>query len=90
MSTLSLEDLLAKYSAPASLDFLSIDVEGNEYEILRSFPFDRYSFQVIFCEHNFMPQREKIHTLLSGHVYVRKYEHFSQFDDWYFKNSPPG
>lgn len=86
VSALSLEDLLVKYSAPASLDFLSIDVEGSEYEILRTFPFDRYSFQAIFCEHNYTAQREKIHDLLSSRGYIRKYESFSQFDDWYFLN----
>jgi len=38
---------------------------------------------VITCEHNFAPNREKIHALLTSQGYVRKLEEVSQFDDWY-------
>ena len=32
VKTISLEDLLDKYNAPATIDYLSIDTEGSEYE----------------------------------------------------------
>ena len=82
--TLSLEDLLQLRQAPREIDFLSIDVEGGEYEILANFAFERYRIQAIFCEHNYTPQRSKIQELLAQKGYVRRYETFSQFDDWYF------
>ena len=85
VKTISLNDLLTKYNAPRQIDFLSIDTEGSELEILRAFDFDRHDFRVITCEHNFTPMREEIFTLLSANGYVRKYQEISRFDDWYVK-----
>ena len=61
VKTISLNDLLNKYSAPESMDYLSIDTEGSELEILKSFNFDKYKFKVITCEHNHNDNREKIY-----------------------------
>lgn len=83
VKTISLEDLLDKYSAPRIIDYLSIDTEGSEFEILKAFNFGRYDFRVITCEHNFSEQREKIFHLLTGKGFVRKLEAYSAFDDWY-------
>ncbi len=85
VNTISLADLLAKHGAPQQIDYLSIDTEGSEFEILQHFDFDKYAFQVITCEHNFTPMREKLHELLTGHGYVRRYEDLSKFDDWYVR-----
>ena len=86
VKTISLNDLLAKYNAPKQIDYLSIDTEGSEFEILRNFDFGKHSFQVITCEHNFTPMREEIYDLLSKNGYVRKYQKLSKFDDWYVKS----
>jgi len=83
VTTISLLELLSKYDAPAVIDYLSIDTEGSEFEILNSFDFNRYQFRVITCEHNFTPMRIKIHALLTSHGYTRKWEEISEFDDWY-------
>jgi len=83
VSTISLVDLLAKHDAPAVIDYLSIDTEGSELEILQAFDFSRYRFRCITCEHNYTDARNKILELLWPHGYRRKYEHFSQWDDWY-------
>jgi FkbM family methyltransferase len=83
VETISLLDLLDKYNAPKVIDYLSIDTEGSEYEILSHFDFDKYRFRVITCEHNCTPQREKIHSLLASHGYRRKFEELSRYDDWY-------
>ena len=85
VTTISLMDLLDKYSAPQSIDYLSIDTEGSEFEILSSFDFEKYSFSVITCEHNYTPAREKIYELLTSKGYVRKHEKLSLWDDWYVK-----
>ena len=85
VGTISLLDLLKRYDAPAQIDYLSIDTEGSEFDILSSFDFDAYSFRVITCEHNHTPMRDKIFALLSGHGYRRKYENLSGFDGWYVK-----
>ena len=83
VDTISLEDLLVKYDAPKNIDYLSIDTEGSEFEILGDFDFKKYNFKIITCEHNFTSNREKIYKLLTKNGYVRKFEQHSQFDDWY-------
>jgi FkbM family methyltransferase len=85
VNTISLNDLLAKYEAPTHIDYLSIDTEGSEFDILECFDFSRYEFRVITCEHNYSPMREKLLRLLGGHGYERKFAGLTQFDDWYVK-----
>lgn len=87
VKTISLSDLLDKSAAPKVIDYLSIDTEGSEYEILSAFNFEKYQFRVITCEHNFAPQRDLILALLSRHGYQRKFEQCSEFDDWYVQPS---
>jgi FkbM family methyltransferase len=81
--TLSLNDLLEKYDAPRIIDYLSIDTEGSEYEILKYLDFDKWKFRVITCEHNFTSNRSKIKNLLSRNGYQRVFTEISKFDDWY-------
>lgn len=83
VETISLLDLLQKHSAPEIIDYLSIDTEGSEYEILKAFDFDRYKFRVITVEHNYTSLREKIFQLLCGKGYRRLPTESSLFDDWY-------
>jgi hypothetical protein len=85
VKTISLNDLLVKYNAPFLIDYLSIDTEGSEFEILNNFDFSRYDIRFISCEHNFESNREKIRNLLSINGYERLYEDCSEFDDWYIK-----
>lgn len=87
VNTISLIDLLEKHDAPKEIDYLSIDTEGSEFEILSAFDFDAYKIKVITCEHNYTPMREKILNLLLSKGYVRKYTEFSRFDDWYVYNN---
>jgi len=83
VTTISLLDLLKKYNAPKEIDYLSIDTEGSEFEILNAFDFNAYQFRIITCEHNFTPMREKIYDLLTSKGYTRKFPDISIFDDWY-------
>jgi len=83
VGTISLVDLLDKYNAPKVIDYLSIDTEGSEYEILSNFDFNKYQFNTITCEHNFTAMREKIFLLLTKNGYTRKYVGLSEWDDWY-------
>lgn len=83
VKTISLEDMLDKYGAPKTIDYLSVDTEGSEYEILSSFDFNKYQFKVITVEYAVESKREKLFELLTKHGYVRKFTDFSHFDDWY-------
>jgi FkbM family methyltransferase len=81
--TISLLDLLRKFEAPKRIDFLSIDTEGSEFEIIRDFDFNEYAFKLICIEHNYSSNREKIHGILAKSGYSRIFEEMSLFDDWY-------
>jgi FkbM family methyltransferase len=86
VKTISLLDLLIKHEAPFNIDYLSIDTEGSEFDILNSFDFSAYSISIITVEHNYSPMRAKIHNLLSSKGYNRVHQEFSKFDDWYILN----
>jgi FkbM family methyltransferase len=83
VQTISLDDLLEKHGAPADLDYLSMDTEGSELQILEALDFARFKPKVITVEHNFMPNRLRIHALLQAQQYQRVLPECSQFDDWY-------
>ena len=73
LETLSLNDLLDQYKAPHFIDYLSLDTEGSEYEILKSFDFNKYKIGYINVEHNYIePKRSLIRDLLlkNGYQYV--------------------
>lgn len=80
VKTISLDDFLEKHNAPKTIDYLSIDTEGNEFDILKEFPFDKWNIKLITVEHNFTEQREKIKTLLESYGYKRTE---ADWDDWY-------
>lgn len=83
VQSISLVDLLTESNAPAFVDFLSIDTEGSEFEILNAFDFTKYKFGFICVEHNFKPAREDLHQLLTSQGYSRVLENISNQDDFY-------
>jgi len=80
MQTTSLDELLTSFRAPREIDYLSLDTEGSEYEILSAFPFERWRIHCITVEHNFSETREPIRKLLETRGYRRQE---AQWDDWY-------
>jgi FkbM family methyltransferase len=85
--TISLMDLLSRHMAPQRIEYLSIDTEGSEYEILKNFDFSKYLIGVITCEHNFGANREKIRELLESNGFMQLHREISQFDDWYVNSA---
>ena len=84
--TISLNDLLDKFDAPRHIDFLSIDTEGSELEIIRGFNFSENSFSVICIEHNeLIEKRDAIRSILEKNEYVRLPlpQSLTKVDDWY-------
>lgn len=86
VETISLNDLLTEYSAPSFIDFLSVDTEGSEYEVLSNFDWSGRSFGLICVEHNFTENRSLIFDLLTRQGYRRILEEVSGWDDWYVKS----
>lgn len=82
VETVSLDQLLVEHDAPEKIDYLSIDTEGNEYDILSHFDFSRHTIDLISVEQN-RKTEAKIEALLTGHGYKRVFKEFSQWDGWY-------
>lgn len=80
VTTISLNDYLERYGAPREIDYISIDTEGNELEILESFPFDKWKVHCWTVEHNFTKERDAIKAIMLGNGY-RRIE--ASHDDWY-------
>jgi len=83
--SISLNDLLELYNAPTRIDYMSVDTEGGEYEILKSLDWDKYQVDTITVEHNWLPEREQIYQFLTGKGYKRFDIRVSRWDDWYYK-----
>jgi len=83
VETVTLNELIQEFELPDLIDFLSIDTEGSEIEILTAIDFSRYKFRAITCEHNYTNNREKIYSLLTQNGYRRVLEDLSLGDDWY-------
>jgi FkbM family methyltransferase len=88
VETVSLNDLLSNHGAPTEIDYMSVDTEGSEFQILNAFDFQKYHVKIMTVEHNFCdPDRRQIFDLLSSKHFVRILEPFSKFDDWYVQKS---
>jgi hypothetical protein len=91
VETISLNDLLRLHGCPKQIDYLSIDTEGSELAILRYFDFDKYQINIITVEHNYRdPDRKQLYELLTAKGFVRVFEPFSKWDDWYINRSMLG
>lgn len=70
--TRTLADILMESNAPRHIDFLSLDTEGSELDILSTFPFHQYTFGAILVEHNHDAYRRRdLKILLERNGYVR-------------------
>ncbi len=84
VETVSLNQLLADHHAPIRIDYMSIDTEGSEYDILRSFDFSRHVIELISVEQN-RETEAAIEALLAHQGYERVFREFSQWDGWYVR-----
>ena len=83
VETITVDDLLDFYNAPELIDYMSVDTEGSEFDILKSLDFKKRKIKIITVEHNYHKNRAKIKNLLEKNGYLRVYKDLSKFDDWY-------
>jgi FkbM family methyltransferase len=83
VQTVSLNDLLDGYNAPKHINYMSVDTEGTELEILSKLDFQKYSFDFLSIEHNSVVQENAIEELMNENGYVRILRRFSRFDSWF-------
>lgn len=85
VETITLEVLLAQADAPPVIDYLSMDIEGGELDVIRSFDFTKYDIRLMTVEHNYSDRAAEMRSILEGWGYRAQFQHFSMFDDWYVK-----
>ena len=88
VETINLTDLLEECKSPKCIDFLSIDTEGNEFEILKGLNFKMFRFNYIAVEVNDIDgevsrNQEEITKILSSNGYIRILEEVSLWDQWW-------
>ncbi len=84
VETVTLDDLLTQHNAPETIDYMSIDTEGSEYEIVRSLDLTKWKVMVFSIESNFdIEKTKKIEAILLPNGYKPAAQSFSQFDSWY-------
>lgn len=79
VSVVPLTDILDKYAAGRTIDFLKIDVEGWESEVLRGIDLHRYRPTIILVEATFPQSSVESHTVWE-HLLLKENYIFSYFD----------
>jgi len=87
VNAITINELFERYNVLSEFDYLTIDIEGGELEILSQLDFSRWRFKVLTYEHNshlvdhenypeLVKRREKMEELLyaNGYVLYKNYE----------------
>jgi hypothetical protein len=96
--TKKMDTLLNELKAPLVIDYLSLDVEGHEYEIIKNFVFTKYRFNCITVEHNephvgpLMRNKLRIILETNGYIFVKGNDdllgwNHGPIDDFYIHSS---
>ena len=81
-----LNHLLKKNMSKKIIDYISIDTEGNELDILRKFNFKKFKVKIFTIEHNFNEdKRWNIFLIMKKNNYKRVFKYLSYMDYWYIK-----
>ena len=86
VATTTLTRILEDNGAPETINFMSIDTEGSELDILKGMDFSRYRVDFITVEHNFVPdKRSRIRQHLELQGYRCISTDASLWDDWFVR-----
>jgi|UPI00041A3231 FkbM family methyltransferase len=84
VSTIKLSDALQLTNAPKIINFLSVDVEGGEFDALLGMDFNSYYVKCLVVEHNFdKDNRSKIYDLLIKNQFRLIFKNKTLYEDWY-------
>jgi len=85
VKTQTLESLLDETGFSVHIDFVSIDVEGHEFEVLQGFPFHTVSPRIFIIEDNTTNHNFKVSDYMSRFGYIRFKR--TGCNDWYAKST---
>lgn len=83
----TLTEILDEFFQAKKLDFLSIDTEGNDLEILQSINLNNYVINAICVEHNNRIGSEKIINHLESSGYDLAWSEYSKNDYWFIRRN---
>ncbi len=79
----TLDDVLAQHAPAAPIDFVTIDVEGHEWDVLRGFTIARWRPEVVILERNSLLPDARIVRYMFGHGYA--YLRTRGVNDWFVR-----
>jgi FkbM family methyltransferase len=86
VETATLTELMDEAKMPRFIEYLSLDTEGSELEVLKGIDFGKYAFGRIDVEHNFIePHRTQMREFLASKGYTHLYE--NKWDDAYIHSA---
>ncbi len=80
--TVPLSTIFSAAKVPSTIDYMSLDIEGYEYFVMRLFPWGSYSIKVLTVERPGI----KLHSLLMKHGYCVAHNAASYDDIMYFSH----
>ena len=83
VKALTLQEVIDKNLTSNEIDFLSIDIEGEDIEILKSLDLSRYKIRAICVEHNFRKDSDETIGYMDKNGYDFAYSEFSKNDYWF-------
>ncbi|MBM4223953.1 MAG: FkbM family methyltransferase [Gammaproteobacteria bacterium] len=84
--TVRLDTALEAANAPRMIDYISIDTEGSELEVLEGLDLARWRVRFLTIEHNYVPgRREELARRLGGQGYRQVLPEFSCMDSWFVR-----
>jgi len=92
VDAITLDKLMADNNVPAYIDYISLDIEGADYEALRGFPFDKYRVGYWTIENNAYMDggalKDKIRKIMAEHGYkvvLDTSDAVKFFEDWFYE-----
>lgn len=98
----TLNNILEKNKAPNIIDYMSIDIEGSEFDALKNFNFQKWQINLITIEHNLYLNgdfnKNRLFKLLSENNFERVVEdapcldqnptvYLKPYEDWYINKN---
>lgn len=81
----TLDEILIETGAPSPVDFLAVDVEGHEMEVLRGFDFARWRPRLILLEDLVLDTRLHRFMQAQGYKWIRR----TDINSWYVPSASP-
>lgn len=92
VDTINPTELLERFNAPTTIDYMSLDVEGAELDVLKAFDFTKYRVTLLTVEHNSVePKRQDVRDHLAKFGYAvegHRNDDFFWLKDFGFPNDP--